>query len=134
MAFRFQPPSNAAKFIIIAEFMLVAYLLFSLVSSVYRSYQIDIYIKKFEADNARIEEKYHKMLEDLEYYNSEAYQEKYAKENKGLVNHGEEVIVLPSELLENSATSAQIVDQNSQPLDDLSISEKWWQLFFGETE
>lgn len=131
MAFNFQPPNTVAKFIIIAEFILVAYLLFSLVSSVYRSYQFDLYIKKFEADNARIEELHHKLLEDFEYYTSEAYQEKYAKENLNLTKPGEEVIIVPGELFDNSGIGKSF-NQEDQSGRDLSIPQKWWDLFFGE--
>jgi len=56
MAFRFQHTSNFTKMVIIGEFFLVSYLLYTLTVSVYKSYQIDQHIKNFEVENSRIEE------------------------------------------------------------------------------
>ncbi|MBD3328390.1 hypothetical protein GF340_03740, partial [Candidatus Peregrinibacteria bacterium] len=95
MAFKFTESSNTTKMIIIGEFLLVAYLLFTLTSSVYKSYQIDVHIENFEKENARIEEENRRKSEDYDYYSSNAYIEKIAKQNLGLVNPGEEVIIIP---------------------------------------
>jgi cell division protein FtsB len=131
MAFRFQHTSNFTKLVIIAEFFLVSYLLYSLTVSVYKNYQIDQHIKSFEQENAKIEEENRLKSEEFEYYSSDAYIEKMAKQNLGLINPGEEVIVIP----QNSATEAENTDGSNSDVSqnsggNLSNPQKWWKFFF----
>lgn len=131
MAFRFQHTSNFTKMVIIGEFFLVSYLLYTLTVSVYKSYQIDQHIKNFEAENARIEEENLRKSEEFEYYSSDAYIEKMAKQNLGLINSGEEVIIIPSADSNSSGIiggetgvdEAGMVDTTANP-------QKWWKFFF----
>ena len=131
MAFRFQHTSNFTKMVIIGEFFLVSYLLYTLTVSVYKSYQIDQHIKNFEAENARIEEENLRKSEEFEYYSSDAYIEKMAKQNLGLVNAGEEVIIIPSA----DSKSTGIVGGDSVTGEDNGATnagnpQKWWKFFF----
>lgn len=87
--------SRFARLILLLEFLLVAYMFYILTSSIYKSYQIDQYIAKFEEENRSLLEENERLSDDYRYYTSEAYQEKIAKQNFGLVNTGEEVIILP---------------------------------------
>ncbi len=131
MAFRFQKTSNFTKMVIIGEFFLVSYLLYTLTVSVYKSYQIDQHIKDFEAENARIEEENRQKSEDFDYYSSNAYIEKMAKQNLGLVNAGEEVIIIPSSTVKSSDTGASGNSVNGGNADtNLNNPQKWWKFFF----
>ena len=133
MAFRFQYTSNLAKMIIIGEFFLVSYLLYTLTVSVYRSYQIDVHIQNFESENARIEEENRIKSEEFDYYNSDAYIEKIAKQNLGLINPGEEVIVIPKSEIETSGVVGGLNDDSDESgYMGLSNPYKWWRFFFGE--
>lgn len=132
MALRFQHTSNFTKMIIIGEFFLVSYLLYTLTVSVYKSYQIDQHIKGFELENARIEEENRKKSEEFDYYSSDAYIEKMAKQNLGLINQGEEVIIIPST---NAGTTGLVgglsTDDDSEDTESqLSNPQKWWKFFF----
>jgi cell division protein FtsB len=128
MALKLHPTSNIAKLIIIVELVLVVYLLNTLTVSVYRGYQIDQVIKDFERENQRIEAENKQKAEDYDYYTSENYIEKIAKQNLGLVNPGEEVIIIPG------AGDKQVAPNSSDPdkidLSDLENQEKWWIFFF----
>lgn len=131
MRFRFQQTSNFTKMVIIGEFFLVSYLLYTLTVSVYKSYQIDQHIKSFEVENARIEEENRRKSEEYDYYSSDAYIEKMAKQNLGLVNQGEEVIIIPSENVKSSGVVGGIEeDDDSGSGSSLSNSQKWWKFFF----
>lgn len=132
MAVKFQHTTHGAKIIIIIEFLLVTYLLYTLTASVYKSYQIDQHIKAFEAENERIEDENLIKSEEYEYYSSEVYVEKIAKQNLGLVNHGEEVLIIPSNALENTdvyENSAEYIEGGNNG-SKLSNPEKWWNFFF----
>jgi hypothetical protein len=69
---------------------------------------------------------------DYSYYSSDAYIEKIAKQNLGLVNPGEEVIVIPSSV----SGSTGVVGGTAEEIDDdvrvqpLSNPQKWWKFFF----
>jgi cell division protein FtsB len=131
MAFRFQHTSNFTKMVIIAEFFVVSYLLYSLTVSVYKSYQIDQHIKSFEEENARIEEENRLKNEEFDYYSSDAYIEKMAKQNLGLVNPGEEVVIIPKN--DASATDDGSASGGGDAQVEgagLSNPQKWWKFFF----
>jgi cell division protein FtsB len=129
MALKLHPTSNIAKLIIIVELVLVVYLLNSLTVSVYRGYQIDQVIQDFESENKRIEDENKQKAEDYDYYTSDNYIEKIAKQNLGLVNPGEEVIIIPG-----TSANGQVDPNSSDPekidLSDLENREKWWIFFF----
>ena len=130
MTLNFSPTSNITKLIIIVELILVIYLLNTLTVSVYRGYQIDQVIKQFELDNNRLADDNKKKAEDYDYFTSPNYIEKIAKQNLGLVNAGEEVIVLPSTSTDQTKTSKAQDDQENPNLLDLSNDQKWWLFFF----
>lgn len=132
MALRFAQTTQGTKLLIVGLLLLVSYLLFTLTSSVYKSHQLDVHIRNFELENSRIEDEIRRKSEELGYYNSDAYIEKIAKQNLGLVNAGEEVIIIPSEVLEAGAS----IGEDDSGLDGrssysgLSNPEKWWKFFF----
>ena len=125
-------PSNFTNLVIIGLIILSAYLLYSLTLAFYKSHQIDIYINDFEEENQRIEEENKKLLEEFDYVTSDAYIDKILKQNKGLINPGEELIII--------ASSNEIADGNGEfnlssigkkDLNKLSNFEKW-QIFIFE--
>lgn len=132
MSSRFSYTSSFTKVIIIVEFLLVSYLFYSLTKNVYNSYKVDQVIESFETENSLIEEENRRKIEDYLYFTSEEYIDKIAKQNLGLVNNGEEIIILS---LENSNT---LSEENSE--EDIGVSkrsrmsnpEQWWSFFFGE--
>jgi cell division protein FtsB len=131
MSSRFSHTSNLTKIIIIVEFLLVGYLVYSLTKNVYNSYQIDQYIEMFEQENAQIEEENRQKREDYLYFTSEEYIDKIAKQNLGLGNPGEEVIILSPDVL-----SEEIVVDDEELSDfarysGMSNPRRWWEFFFG---
>jgi cell division protein FtsB len=119
-------PSNFTNFVIIGLIILSAYLLYSLTLAFYKSHQIDIYIEDFEEENKRIEEENRKLVEEFDYVTSESYIDKILKQNKGLINPGEEVIIITS----NDNTIREDDDLNletisKKDLEELSNFEKW---------
>lgn len=132
MSTRFSHTSSLTKLIIFVEFFLVSYLIYSLTKNVYNTYKVDKYIETFEKENALIEEENKKKTEDYLYFTSEEYIDKIAKQNLGLVNPGEEVIILSS-----SALSEEIALEDSEGEDfatysGISNAKQWWQFFFGD--
>lgn len=129
MAFKFSPTSNITKLIIVVELILVIYLLNTLTVSVYRGYQIDQVIKEYDAENQRIEADNRQKLEDYEYFTSQNYIEKIAKQNLGLINPGEQVLILP---LDTTNQDGQQIGEDSKEsaLSEFNNAQKWWIFFF----
>ncbi|MFC1749357.1 septum formation initiator family protein [Pseudomonadota bacterium] len=127
---RLKYTSNWAKLVIIAEFFLVSYLLYTLTVSVYKSYQIDVHINNFEEENARIEEENRIKSEEFDYYSSNAYMEKIAKQNLGLINPGEEVIIIPKSEVESGSMDFLALEEDEGEYGGISNPQKWWRFFF----
>ena len=132
MSVHFSHTSSLTKIIIIVEFVLVAYLVYSLTKNVYNSYQIDKYITAFEMENAQIEAENRQKSEDYLYFTSEEYMDRIAKQNLGLINPGEEVIILsPDVLEEESVFGGEEIDMDPAQVDRRSHASEWWDFFFG---
>lgn len=119
-------PSNFTNLIIIGLILLSAYLLYSLTLAFYKSHQIDIYIEDFEDKNIRIEEENKKLIEEFDYVTSDAYIDKILKQNKGLINPGEEVVIIasnPDSLSEENEFNLSSIGKRD--LNKLSNFEKW---------
>lgn len=134
MSSRFSYTSNFTKLIIVIEFALVSYLLYSLTKNIYNSYQVDQIIESYRKENSSIEEENRKRNEDYLYFTSEEYIDKIAKQNLGLVDKGEEVIILSQDVTnpqqdplaeENSGVST--LSRRSR----MTNPEQWWDFFFG---
>lgn len=130
MQLSFHHNSGLTKFILIGEFLLVSYLLYALTVNVYQSYKIDLYIKKFEEENKQLEVENKRKSEEYLYYTSDAYIEKIAKQNLGLVNKGEDVIVLAEDGSKTSEFEGVYDGESLKRHYYLSNPQKWWRLFF----
>src|SRR3989338_7827628 len=131
MKISIQHTSSFTKIILIGEFLLVAYLLYALALNVYQSYQIDSHIENFEEENRKLTEINRKAAEDLLHYTSNEYLEKIAKQNLGLVNHGEQVIVLSNEVLSSPEEEIfQLQEGQLEKYYHLSNIQRWWKFFF----
>lgn len=132
MSSRFSHTSSLTKFIIITEFLLVGYLIYSLTKNVYNSYVVDSYILTFEEENSQIEEENRRKTEDYLYFTSEEYIDKIAKQNLGLVNHGEEVIILSPDVLSDEVAVSNDELSDFAKYSGMSNWELWWEFFFGD--
>ena len=130
MSSRFSHTSGLSKLIIIVEFVLVSYLLYSLTKNVYNSYQVDKYIVAFENENSLIEEENRQKTEDFLYFTSEEYIDKIAKQNLGLVNPGEEIIILSPDVLGDDGVYEDLGIDEYARYSGLSNAEAWWDFFF----
>jgi cell division protein FtsB len=132
MRFEFQHASKVTKLVLIGEFLLVSYLLYALTNYIYKNYQVDYHIKNFQALNEKIASDNKRAADDLLYYSSDQYVEKVAKQNLGLVNPGEEVIIISQDLLNqpvNDSVSGSSPDKLSKYY-NISNPRKWWKFFF----
>ncbi|MBU2524895.1 septum formation initiator family protein [Patescibacteria group bacterium] len=119
-----------SKILLSMGFVIVAYMIYTLTNSVYTSYLLDRHIDSFKNKNEEITAEYQSNLDDLNYFESDAYAEKIAKEQFGLIRPGEEVIVLLDEEVV-SETEVSIKEADSiKKYRRLSTPGKWWYYFF----
>lgn len=122
--------SRFARLILLLEFLLVAYMLYTLTSSIYKSYQIDQYIARFDEENQKLADENKSLSDDYLYFTSEAYQEKIAKQNFGLVNPGEEVIILPESEVATFSDMEEARVRYFRRWNAAKNSKKWFWFFF----
>jgi len=123
---------NITRIILVAGFVMVAYMLYNLTVTVYENYQIDTHIHNFEEKNATLREENLQKLDDYKYYTSSAYIDKIAKQNLGLVNPGEEVIVLTQSNTESMLAMDVALQEQERSMANWSIPKKWWTFIFDE--
>lgn len=123
-------PFQLMRLVLIVGFFVVAYMLYNLTVSIYENYQIEKHITEFEERNAALKEENEQKLADFQYYTSEEYVEKVAKQNLGLINPGEQVVVIPDEdliVLSEDAEEQRVAEQIRA---SWSTPKKWWKFFF----
>lgn len=105
-------------------------MLFFLSQSLYRSYLMDAQLSKFEQRNESIVQGIETIQSQVEYFDSERYQDKYAKEMLNKLQAGEKVIIL-SEAQENiHIPESELLGETRKR--DISVLEEWNTYFFGE--
>lgn len=121
---------GTARIVLIVGFFVVAYMLYNLTISIYDNYQIEKTIKDYETKNQTLSEENKKKLEDFQYYTSSEYIEKVAKQNLGMINAGEKVIIIPDEdliVMSEGEDAAQISEEIRAAWPN---PKKWWKFFF----
>lgn len=121
---------NLMRIVLIVGFFLVAYMLYNLTVSIYENYQIEKHIAEFESRNEELRSENAQKLEDFQYYTSDEYIEKIAKQNLGLINPGEKVIVIPDEELVILSEDSESQMLEEQLRATWSNPKKWWKFFF----
>lgn len=118
------------RLVLIVGFFIVAYMLYNLTVSIYDNYQIEKHIAEFESRNEELRNENTQKLEDFQYYTSQEYIGKTAKQNLGLINPGEEVIVIPDEELVIMAADEESQMLSEQIRASWPNPKKWWKFFF----
>lgn len=118
------------RLVLIVGFFVVAYMLYNLTVSIYENYQVEKHIEEFQARNTELKAENDQKLADFQYYTSPEYVEKVAKQNLGLINPGEQVVVIPDEdliVLSQDAEEQRVAEQIRA---SWSTPKKWWKFFF----
>jgi cell division protein FtsB len=127
-----QPLNPTTRIILIAEFIVAIYMLIALTTSEYESFKVERYIEEFEDYNQELAMSNDELKNDYAYFTSPEYQEKVAKQNFGLINPGEEVLIIPDE----KPTSDEAIFEDALKteklgyIENLSNPVKWWYFLF----
>lgn len=118
------------RLVLIIGFFVVAYMLYNLTVSIYDKWVIDQQITAFQEKNTTMQEENKQKLEDFQYYTSEQYVEKIAKQNLGLINPGEKIIIIPDEDLVVLTEADDAAAINEEIRNSWSNPKRWWKFFF----
>ncbi|MBN1258184.1 septum formation initiator family protein [Candidatus Peregrinibacteria bacterium] len=118
---------------ILGMFIVFFYMFFALAMSIYRDWKLESQIERFEGQIDELAHLARQKPEDVKYFNSEEYKDRYAKENLNLLNSGERLIIIPQEEL--VIKKAEPFIMSAIPSDILATGNprQWWAYFFGQT-
>ena len=110
MAYRNIEPLSK-QFTIIVGLTVVGIMAFTLALSTYKSVLFDRLLENMKAGNVKLEDSIEEGYQNLEYYQSAQYRDKFAKEHLGKVQPGEKVLIITEE--EQTITGDTTLDYSS---------------------
>ncbi len=120
------------QLIVVGGFLVFMFIFSALAKSVYQDYKLEQDIKEFEAVVNELEVLAAQKPKDVQYYQSEEYKDRYAKENLNLINSGERLIIIPKD--EKVVKTEVATDRFSMNrILQLPNSDQWWEYFFGHS-
>jgi|GEM_PF-419638 len=130
-----QRKSFTFQLLIMGGFFFFFYMFFSLATSIYRDYKLETEITSFEDEINDLADKAGQKPSDLKYLQSNEYKDRYAKENLGLLNPGEKIIILPDPEQKVEQGPVELMTDILSPDSVLNKpnNNQWWEYFFGQT-
>lgn len=101
-------------------------LVISLVQEMNRRYQIQREVQALEAEVKTAERKTVELEHLNQYFRTDAFQERLARENLNYSAPGEKVVLVPEQAQEVKTVSSEVNSEERPP----STPLKWWQIFF----
>jgi cell division protein FtsB len=115
------------KLILSAASIIVLFILISLVQEMNRRLQVHREVALLEAEVRELETSIIEMENLNQYFRTEAFQERMAREKLNYRAPGEEVVLLTPD---QTVREVPLAEETSPPL--VSIPRRWWDVFFGE--
>jgi|GEM_PF-411537 len=134
---QFEPMSR--QFTIVIGLTVVGFMAFGLALSFYRNVLFDEQLKKMEHENVLLQDDIQKSREDLDYYRSQRYKDKYAKENLHRLQSGEKILIITDDTNSNKISSTSDNRQSDKAqamyeavLRGMPVIEHWRLFLFHE--
>ena len=121
------------QLVIVGGFLTFLYIFFALATSIYRDYQLEMHIQRFEDEINNLAELAKQKPQNVEYFQSNEYKDKYAKENLNLLNPGEKLIIIPQEKKDIRFEEIIIGSFDYSDVLELPNRNQWWEYYFGRT-
>ncbi len=131
----FKQKSFHFQITIIGGFFIFFYMFFALTTSIYRDYKLETQIREFEAEVDDLAQAARQKPQDIKYYTSPEYKDRYAKESLNLLNPGEKIILLPDQNHVVEQGEVTLMTELLSPSSVLNKSKpaQWKAYFFGNT-
>jgi cell division protein FtsB len=128
----------SSRVFIIIGICFVVFIGFSLGKETYRNYQIEKEIQALEEEISGLEKNNDDLTHLIEYFKTESYQEKEARQKLGLQKEGEKVVLITDENIEteeletgSAENSVQEFNQSEEiQKEEVSNPQKWWNFIF----
>lgn len=101
-------------------------LVVSLVQEMNRRYQVQREVQALQAEVKTAERKTVELEHLNQYFRTDAFQERLARENLNYSAPGEKVVLVPEEAQQVKTVSNEVPSKEANP----SKPMKWWQIFF----
>jgi cell division protein FtsB len=123
------------QLVVIGGFVFFIYMFFTLATSIYRDFKLESEIEKFEQDINNLADMAQQKPEDVDYFASIEYKDRYAKESLGLLNPGEKLIIIPQEdrVVTQGPVELQTEKYDPKMVLGKNKPQQWWEYFFGKT-
>lgn len=122
--------SRAVLFLLLLAFI---WLSLVLVKAFYKKRQMDQEIGALRFEIAKMDKKGQELNQLLDYFNSQAYLEKEAKDKLNLKKEGESVVIVPEAPVDQSIVieekKSEETTQTSESANENNLI-KWWKFFF----
>lgn len=116
------------KLVLGAASIIIFLILFSLVQEMNRRWQVQREVQRLEQEVRQAEKRMIELENLNQYFRTDDYQERLAREKLDYRASGEEVVLIPEE-----QATADAPGQGSQNIKQaLSIPLRWWHIFFVE--
>lgn len=113
------------KLILAAAVVVVLFILVSLAQEMNRRIQIQREVAELNQEVRGLDKEIAEMENLNQYFRSDAFQERMAREKMDYRAPGEEVVLIPEVLGKQTVVEESVVESVS-----VSIPERWWRLFF----
>lgn len=137
VAYRAGSEPLSKQLTIVVGLTVVGFMAFGLALSFYRNILFEKTLKQMEIANKDISRENDAKYRELDYYKSEQFKDKYAKQNLGRINPGEKMLIItaPSagdvSLTESGTTlSAEREAAFMEFLRQMPVHEQWWLYLF----
>jgi len=131
----FKTKSLTFQLLVLGGFIFFFYMFFALTTSIYRDYKLESEIEKFEQNIDDLATKARQKPEDVKYFASQEYKDRYAKESLNLLNPGEKLIIIPEQQRVVEQGPVELATDKFDPASVLGKTKptQWWEYFFGQT-
>ena len=115
------------KLMIGSALVITAFIMVSLAQEMNRRLQVQREIVQLDQEVRKLEKNLIEMENLNQYFRTDAFQERMAREKLNYRAEGEKVVLIPEEYSPIESESNAV-----PPEEDLSISRRWWKAFFGD--
>ncbi len=113
------------KIVVGVTVVIVLFLLISLAQEMNRRIAIQREVSQFEQETQAMQKKVVELENLNQYFRTDAYQDRLAREKLNYRGEGEKVVLVPDiEAVTEEAKSLEVEPE------EYSIPEKWWRMFF----
>lgn len=121
-----------SKIVVLGGAIIVVLFGVAVTKELLRRYEINKEITALEQEAAELDSRQKELSGLIEYFQSDAFKEREARERLGLQREGESVVVLPN--IENGELGTVAGDRTSvAESGNRSNMQKWWNYFFRES-